>query len=85
MGRIEEEWSDAGATASKMAGAKSNQSPGNHNGTKTIYDPIGNLTNVDYPGAAMDIVLKYDLRNRLTNVTDLIGTTKLHGGRSIGH
>jgi YD repeat-containing protein len=24
----------------------------------------------------MDIALKYDLLNRLTNVTDLIGTTK---------
>ena len=42
------------------------------------YDPIGNLTNVDYPGTIMDIVLKYDLLNRPTNVTDLVGTTKFN-------
>ena len=40
------------------------------------YDPIGNLTNVDYPGSLMDITMQYDWLNRLTNVVDLIGTTK---------
>jgi len=40
------------------------------------YDAIGNLTNVDYPNTFMDVVLKYDPLNRLTNVTDAIGTTR---------
>lgn len=40
------------------------------------YDPIGNLTNVDYPGTVMDIVLQYDGLNRLTNVVDALGTTR---------
>jgi RHS repeat-associated protein len=40
------------------------------------HDVIGNLTNVDYPGTVMDIALKYDGLNRLTNVVDAIGTTK---------
>lgn len=40
------------------------------------YDLIGNLTNVDYPGTIMDIVLKYDGLNQLTNVTDAVGTTR---------
>jgi len=43
-----------------------------------VYDFIGNLTNVDYPGTLMDITLKYDLLNRLTNVVDVIGTTKFN-------
>ena len=36
---------------------------------------LGNLTNVDYPGTVIDITLKYDLLDRLTNVVDASGTT----------
>jgi YD repeat-containing protein len=40
------------------------------------YDPVGNLTNVDYPGSLMDIALQYDPLDRLTNVVDALGTTR---------
>jgi RHS repeat-associated protein len=40
------------------------------------YDPIGNLTNVDYPGSTLDIVFQYDGLNRLTNMVDGMGATK---------
>lgn len=32
------------------------------------YDAVGNLTNVNYPGSAMDIALQFDSLNRLTNL-----------------
>jgi len=37
-----------------------------------VYDPVGNLTNVDYPFATMDVRLKYDELNRLSNMVDAI-------------
>jgi RHS repeat-associated protein len=40
------------------------------------YDPVGNLTNVDYPGTAMDIIMQYDVLDRLTNVIDAVGTIR---------
>ncbi len=40
------------------------------------YDPIGNLTSVDYPGTLLDITLQYDPLDRLTNMLDAVGTTK---------
>jgi YD repeat-containing protein len=40
------------------------------------YDSVGNVTNVDYPGALMDVTLAYDGWDRLTNVVDTVGTTR---------
>src|SRR5580765_547451 len=44
--------------------------------TQYRYDPAGNLTNIIYPSSPA-IVMKYDANNRLTNMTDAVGTTSL--------
>ena len=43
--------------------------------TKYSYDPVGNLTFIDYP-VSPDITLRYDAMNRLTNMVDAAGTTR---------
>jgi RHS repeat-associated protein len=44
-------------------------------GTNTLqYNAVGGLTNVIY-GVSPGITLKYDVRQRLTNMTDAVGTT----------
>ena len=43
--------------------------------TKYTFDPVGNLTLVDYPSST-DVTMQYDWLNRLTNMVDAIGTTK---------
>jgi len=40
-----------------------------------LDEPVGNLTNIDYP-ASTDVSLAYDSLNRLTNMVDAAGTTK---------
>lgn len=42
-------------------------------GANTSYDPVGNLTNVNYPSSA-DLAFPYDALNRLSNMVDGIGT-----------
>ena len=39
------------------------------------YDPVGNLTNVNYPSSP-DVRFAYDPLNRVTNMVDAAGTTK---------
>src|ERR1051325_4369322 len=39
------------------------------------YDPIGNLTNINFP-TSPDVTFAYDGLNRITNMVDGIGTTK---------
>src|SRR6266571_5593255 len=39
------------------------------------YDPVGNLTNIDYP-ASTDVKFQYDPLNRVTNMVDASGATK---------
>jgi YD repeat-containing protein len=43
--------------------------------TKYKYDPVGNLTNVDY-AASTDVKFQHDPLNRVTNMIDAAGTTK---------
>ncbi len=43
--------------------------------TKYGYDPVGNLTLVDYP-VSPDVTRQYDALNRVTNMVDAAGTTK---------
>src|SRR5207247_9072656 len=38
------------------------------------YDPVGNLTNVDYPSPNPDVKLQYDELNRMTRMVDGSGT-----------
>ena len=40
----------------------------------TIYDAVGNLTNVVY-AVSPSISMAYDVLNRLTNMVDAVGTT----------
>jgi YD repeat-containing protein len=43
--------------------------------TQYRYDPVGNLTNIDY-SITPDITLAYDRMGRLTNMVDAVGTTR---------
>jgi RHS repeat-associated core domain len=43
--------------------------------TKYTYDPVGNLTYIDYPNSS-DVTIQYDWLNRVTNMVDAAGTTK---------
>jgi YD repeat-containing protein len=38
------------------------------------YDPLGNLTNINYP-ASTDVRFTYDALNRASNMVDAVGTT----------
>jgi RHS repeat-associated protein len=42
--------------------------------TKYAFDPVGNLTNIDYPSST-DVRFKYDWLDRVTNMVDAAGTT----------
>src|SRR5207244_1017080 len=42
--------------------------------TYYAYDPVGNLTNINYPASA-DVTFGYDALNRVTNMIDAVGTT----------
>jgi hypothetical protein len=41
---------------------------------KAHYDAVGNLTNIIYP-VSSNVVLRYDVLNRLTNLVDGVGKT----------
>ena len=38
--------------------------------TYYAYDPVGNLTNIDYPSSS-DVKLQYDPLNRVTNILSI--------------
>jgi YD repeat-containing protein len=40
----------------------------------TSYDPVGNLTNINYP-TSPDVTFGYDSLNRVTEMVDAVGTT----------
>jgi RHS repeat-associated protein len=50
-------------------------SAGSYAETLYTYDNNGNLTLVNYPSGTTDISLVYDANNRVTSMTDAVGTT----------
>jgi len=45
--------------------------------TRLEYDPLGNLTRIDFPNPAdADLLFTYDAANRLESMTDAAGTTR---------
>jgi YD repeat-containing protein len=78
-GRVTNKTDQAGATVARYTydanhRLTSRWSPAK--GTTTYsYDAAGNLLQVDYP-SSVDVVMRYDALNRLTNMVDAVGTNR---------